>query len=288
MFVSVVIPVYKRTEWLKRCLQSLNKQTLKEEFEIIIVDDGSPNQGEITEIIEGVKIRKNIHIIFLRQQNRGPAAARNYGISKSSGKIICFLDDDSIASTTWLEHITRPIMESKADFVSGKTLSYYRDLELPVLLERSVYNGISWATCNIAYKREIIENLGGFDESFKEPSWEDNEMALRTIWAGYRHQYNREAIVYHPHERTIDEYKKKCLLNGRGAARFFKKYILKKPLWGIFTPVAMSRRLVYFLTPSVLLKRQNSASYVKFLWSYYSLKGFVQEIKGNNAKNKES
>lgn len=285
MIASIIIPVYKRVDWVIKCLKCLNSQSFKNKYEIIVVDDGSPNEKVIKESIEQLEFKDKITFKYLKQSHSGPAAARNYGIKRSSGEIICFLDDDSMADKNWLTEITEPIMNAEADFVSGQTLSYYRDISLSLLLEKAIYNGKSWATCNIAYRRDVCERVGGFDESFPEPSWEDNDLALRVIWAGFIHLYNPRAVVYHPHEKTIEEYKRKCLLNGRGAAHFSRKYILKKPLWGIGTPIIMSRRLIYGFLPAVWLKKENSKAYIRFLWSFYSLKGFLKEVLKRDGEN---
>jgi len=283
--VSIVIPVYKRAEWLSKCIAGLQQQEYAGAFETVVIDDGSPNEAEIAAVIKQARFGR-LPILFSRKTNAGPAAARNYGARLASGEIICFLDDDSIPDQKWLHEIVSSFrnMPSVA-VVSGHTCSYDRENPIPLLLEREVYPGKSWATCNIAYHRKAFEVLGGFDESFPEPSWEDNDLGLRSKWAGYLHVYNERAVVYHPHEHTLDEFKAKCLLNGRGAAVFCRKYLVSKPLWGIGAPLIMSRRLIFGLLPSVWLKK-TSASYLKFLWSFYSLQGFISSFaSGKHGKN---
>jgi GT2 family glycosyltransferase len=259
----------------------LQQQDFAGEFEIIIVDDGSPNESEIKAIL-GEFVSQDISSIkYIRNKHSGPAATRNYGVKFSSGNVICFLDDDSIPEKTWLKEMVNSFNgENKPAIVSGLILSYDRESKLPVLLEKTVYSGKHWATCNICYRRDVFETLGGFDEKFIEASWEDNDLGLRARWAGYSHIYNEQAIVYHPHEKSLDEYKKKCLLNGRGAAVFSRKYLFKKPLWAFAAPIIMSRRLMYILAPSVWIKRKNSLAYLKFLWSFYSIQGFFQSFLG--------
>ena len=275
MDASIIIPVYRRTEWIGRCIEKLAIQRFDGRFEIIVVDDGSPNVSDLKNLVLGAQGYGKRSRRFLRIGHGGPAAARNFGARAASGDILCFLDDDSLPEEDWLSHITRSFrLSQKVDVVSGKTVSLVRD-DLPVLLERSVYPEKSWASCNIAYRRRIFENLGGFDESFPDPSWEDNDLGLRARWKGYVQVYNEKAVVRHPHENTIEEYKKKCMINGRGAAHFSRKYLLKKPLWGVGTVIFMSRRLIYGLLPSVWLKKTGSPAYLKFMWSYYSLRGFM-------------
>jgi GT2 family glycosyltransferase len=278
MDVSIIIPVFQRTEWVAQCIERLIEQDFNGEAEIIVVDDGSPNKAEIRKMIKQYSENK-IRVHYVRNKHAGPAAARNYGVHYSSGTILCFLDDDSLTDRLWLQEITaRFHADESTAVVSGRILSLEQYDSLSFALEKAVYSGKHWATCNIAYRRDVFETLGGFDETFPEPSWEDNDLGLRARWAGYGHVYNEKAIIYHPHEKTVAEYKDKCLLNGRGAAVFCRKYILSKPLWGIGTPLIMSRRLIYGIFPSVWMKRTHALSYLRFLWSLYSLRGFLSTI----------
>src|ERR1051325_3486936 len=87
--ISIVIPFYNRIEWTKEAIQSVLLQTFQD-FEIIVVDDGS--EREYRKTIEELDNR----IIYLRQENRGVSAARNVGIHQSSGEFIAFLDSDDL------------------------------------------------------------------------------------------------------------------------------------------------------------------------------------------------
>jgi glycosyltransferase involved in cell wall biosynthesis len=94
--VSVVIPTYNSAHLLDDALQSVLEQTYKD-FEIIVVDDGSTDNT--SEVVS--KYNDKLH--YFRVDNRGPAKARNYGISKATGKYIAFLDADDKWLPTKLE-----------------------------------------------------------------------------------------------------------------------------------------------------------------------------------------
>ena len=89
-FFSIVIPVYNRNEVLTRALLSCTHQTI-DDFEVIVVDDGSPNSAEIEEIVASFD---DARFRYIHRENGGGGAARNTGIDSAQGQYIAFLDSD--------------------------------------------------------------------------------------------------------------------------------------------------------------------------------------------------
>ena len=85
-FFSVIIPTYNRAHMLERAIKSVLAQTYKN-FELIVVDDGSTDETK-----ELLSKYKDIH--YYKIDNSGVSFARNFGVSKSKGKYLCFLDSD--------------------------------------------------------------------------------------------------------------------------------------------------------------------------------------------------
>jgi len=86
--ISVIIPTYNRSKELKRCLESLTRQTYKK-FEVIVCDDGSTDNTK--EVVNSY--RNVLNIIYIKDENfGGPARPRNNGIKLSNGEYIAFLD----------------------------------------------------------------------------------------------------------------------------------------------------------------------------------------------------
>lgn len=107
--VSVIIPTFNRTDFLKLTIQSVLNQTFQD-FEIIVVDDGTPNSSNevVCEKIDKVK--------YIKIENSGgPAKPRNIGIREAKGKYIAFVDDDDLWLSTKLE-IQVAILENNPDF----------------------------------------------------------------------------------------------------------------------------------------------------------------------------
>ena len=111
--VSVIIPIYNAALYLRRNLDSVLNQTLKE-IEVICVDDGSQD-GSASILAEYA--RRDARIRVVSQENVGAGAARNKGIEYASGEFLSFLDSDDIFEPEMLEKMYIRAQEDKADFV---------------------------------------------------------------------------------------------------------------------------------------------------------------------------
>jgi glycosyltransferase involved in cell wall biosynthesis len=120
--VSIIVPVYNTSFFLKKCVDSILSQSFQN-FELILVDDGSTDEsGKICNSYSG-----NEHVKVFHKQNGGRSKARNFGIQKSEGKYISFCDSDDWVSEFWLEHMLMAIGDS--DMVNGGILWYDRHLD---------------------------------------------------------------------------------------------------------------------------------------------------------------
>jgi len=111
--VSIVIPVYNVEEYIHECVVSVINQTYKN-LEIILVDDGSPDN--CPQICDEYAMKDN-RVIVVHQKNGGLSAARNSGISKASGKYICFLDSDDYIKNTAIEKLLNTAKNNNSDLV---------------------------------------------------------------------------------------------------------------------------------------------------------------------------
>ena len=93
--VSVIVPIYNVEEYLEKCLDSLVNQTLKE-IEIILVNDGSPDNSE--KIVKKYEDKYKDKIIYIKKENGGQATARNLGLTYATGEYITYVDSDD-----WIE-----------------------------------------------------------------------------------------------------------------------------------------------------------------------------------------
>ena len=98
--ISVIVPVYNSSKYLKECLDSILNQTLTD-IEVICVDDGSTDESPL--ILEEYASRDS-RLQILKQENKGAGAARNLGMTIAKGKYLSFLDSDDFFSPDMLKH----------------------------------------------------------------------------------------------------------------------------------------------------------------------------------------
>lgn len=113
--ISIIVPVYNKEEYLKRCVDSITAQTLSD-YELILVDDGSTDlSGQICDEYA----EKDSRITVIHQKNAGVSSARNAGLTIASGEFVCFCDSDDKLPITALEEMFLSAAHEKADLVIG-------------------------------------------------------------------------------------------------------------------------------------------------------------------------
>ena len=165
--VSVIIPCFNREKYIKKCVDSISKQTLKN-IEIIVVDDGSTdNSAKIVKELQ----KDDSRIILIKQKQSGVSTARNQGLKKAKGKYIMWCDSDDYFDTTMCQKMVETLENEKVDIVAcGMKLVYtdgsnQKDIEDYVKLkfsgkqkldfEKTIFTDVSTPTK--IFKKSIIE-----------------------------------------------------------------------------------------------------------------------------------
>lgn len=134
MKVSVIVPVYNVEKYLEKCLDSLVNQDFSD-YEIIIVNDGSPDNSQ--KIIDKY-VKKYDFIKSFIKENGGLSSARNYGIDKSCGNYLAFVDSDDYVDKNFLKELYSAITKDKSDiavcefsylFEDGRSIRSYSNLK---------------------------------------------------------------------------------------------------------------------------------------------------------------
>ena len=232
---SVVIPTYCRPRHLSNLLSSLTRLTYQSSmFEVIVVDDGGDTPLE--PVIS--KFRGQINITLLRQENKGPAMARNYGTSQTKGEYLAFTDDDCLPDPNWLQALAYSFRESPCCLCGGKTINIQRknlysattQLRVDYLYER--YNptakfGAFFLANNLAVSKELFMEMGGFDSTLR--FGEDRDFCYRWVSRGYPLVFAPQAVVYHNHSLTFLSFLQLHFLYGGGNFQFLKQCTMKGP-----------------------------------------------------------
>lgn len=206
MSVSVVICTYNRAQLLKRTLHSLALQTVgPEQFEIIVVDDGSVD--ETPEVCR--KLGQDLPRLKYVSNgvNLGLSCSRNRGLKSAEGEFILFTDDDCIANNDWVERMSAALEREPvvAGAVESPELNYIRlchnIAEFHPFIPGCKRRPVEFiAGANMGFRRSVLDELGGFDEKVKTA--EDMAFILRARSKGYRIYLACDAVVTHKHDRA--------------------------------------------------------------------------------------
>lgn len=218
--VSILIPVYNTEKTLRRCLESVLNQTLKE-IEIIITNDGSTDKSQ--SIIEEYANKDN-RIRYFSQENKGLGETRNNGIVQASGEYIAFLDSDDWVDLNYYESMYIKAKKTDADIVISSYIAEF-DLNERNSVIRFRYNendkekylrdllkgnisGFSW---NKLYKKSLIK-----DEELRFPkrnqfeNVEDQYFSIRAIYKSQNISFMNESSVHYFINRSsiVQKYQK--------------------------------------------------------------------------------
>lgn len=217
--VSVIIPTYKRPEKLADAVQSVLAQDYPS-IEVIVVDDNNPDDParDATEAIMS-QFKDDDRVIYVKHpHNMNGSAARNTGFRNSSGQFIMYLDDDdeflpgkiraqhdclSSRDESWGACYTTYLVRNP----EGKiTIHSSEKREGNLVLEELKRNLYIGAGSNLMLRRSVVEDVGGFDESFKRN--QDQEFLTRVLFKYKLAYVPIEGIVINAHPRaegkTID------------------------------------------------------------------------------------
>ena len=160
--ISIVIPVYNGEKYIKRCLDSILKQTLQD-LEIIIINDGSTDKTQ--EILESYQKQCSDKIKIINKENEGQGKARNVGIDASRGEFITFVDADDEILEDMLQNLYETAKKEKADVV---VCDYYEISKNGKVARKAIpqkYNDIKRdyiisvaGPCNKLIKTELLRN----------------------------------------------------------------------------------------------------------------------------------
>lgn len=207
--VSVIIPAYKIAEYISETLESVFSQTFTD-FEVIIINDGSPDTEDFERILKPYLER----IIYIKQDNRGAASARNQGLLKANGKFVAFLDGDDLWAPTYLDEQIRFINSGDYDLVytdalivgdsplAGRTFMETAPSEGEVTTRSLLLAKCNVITSGVVARKAQILRVGLFDESLRNS--QDFDLWIRLAKGGAHLAYQRRVLVkYRCHKGSL-------------------------------------------------------------------------------------
>ncbi len=227
---SIVIPSRDRPRQLARCLAALSRlETPHDQFEVIVVDDGSREPYE--SVIE--RYAGKLPVRLLRREGGGPGQARNAGAAAARGRLLAFTDDDCAPAPGWLARLGETLRRHPAAIAGGRTVNsltgnVYAEASQTLLAYLYDYfhaNGNPmrfFASCNFAVSAELFRQLGGFDPRFKLAGGEDRDFCDRWICAGRPTVYVPDAVVHHAHALSLLGFLRQHYTYGRGAWHYHR------------------------------------------------------------------
>jgi GT2 family glycosyltransferase len=209
--VSVVVPTRGRPEALARCVAALEEQALP--VEVLVVED-----------VDGW----------------GPAWARNEGVRRARGEVVCFTDDDCKPTPGWAEALAAPILAGKSEAATGpialgegatagdrawEAIVHY--LQARAAAPGTASPGFA-ITANLAAKRSLLQRLP-FDEAFSAAAGEDRDWGERAARAGAAPVFAPNATVVHRSGMRVSDFLRQQYRYGRGAARYRQSGADRRP-----------------------------------------------------------
>jgi len=221
--VAVIVPAFQAERTLPALLAALAGQDADIPFETIVVDDGSTDDTG--------RIAREAGARVIRQDNAGPAAARNRGWRASSARVLLFTDADCVPRSDWVRRLADALDDEHE--VAGGT---YAIANPGYLLAEAVHAEIAWrharlpedvefaGSFNLAATRRALETVGGFDETYPAASAEDNDLSYRLRDAGFRIRFARDAVVAHHHPVRLGGYLKEQMRHGYWRVVLYRKH----------------------------------------------------------------
>lgn len=258
--VTVVVCTRDRTQQLIDCLKSLGNLTYSN-IEVLVVDN-APATHETKQLVH--KLFPDFR--YVMEPRPGLDWARNCAIEKASGEIIAYTDDDVVVDPLWVDALVAVFQDDPAVMaVTGKVAAY--ELETPAQIYFERYGGFGrglkrrWfmvdklsrkhrtfhigagqfgTGANMAYRRNLFEQIGGFDPALDvgtvTSGGGDLEMFFRVLEEGYTLVYEPAALVWHRHRDTLEELRIQMTNNGSGLYAYFVRSATVYPQhrWSIF------------------------------------------------------
>ncbi len=200
--VSVIIPAYKTASYIREAVDSVFKQSFSS-LEVIVINDGSPDTEDLERELQGFPL----NLVYIKQENKGAAAARNAGLHMARGEFVAFLDADDRWLPDFLSEQMDFLKRHDADLVysdaflfgdsplAGRSFMDVQPSRGPVTPENLLTVNVTILTSAVLARKAPIINVGLFDETLRRGH--DFELWLRLARCGARIAYHHKILAHH-------------------------------------------------------------------------------------------
>ena len=229
---SIIVPVYNRPQEIDELLDSLTKQDFQDDFEVLIVEDGSENSSE--DIAKKYTAQLNLNYFY--KENSGAGASRNYGMKRASGNYFIILDSDVIVPSQYLSEVKKALQENYTDAFGGPDAAHSSFTSLQKAINYSMTSVLTTGgirgkkksvgkfqprSFNLGLSKVAFEKTKGFS---KMKAGEDIDLTFRLWENGFETQLIDKAFVYHKRRSTIKQFFKQTFAFGTARPILNKKY----------------------------------------------------------------
>ncbi|NJL21212.1 MAG: glycosyltransferase [Leptolyngbyaceae cyanobacterium SM1_3_5] len=246
--LTVAICTKDRPDYVQRLLRSLLPLQQNQDisrFEILVVDN-APSNDRTQAVVSDFS-----NVGYIREPKAGLDFARNRALQEATGELLAFLDDDVVVDRHWLSGLQEAWAENPdAAAFTGLVLPYELETEAQILFEQRggfrrgfekirygqilpnnveypCGSGIFGAGCNMAFRRDRLRAIGGFDDALDTgaplPGGGDIDIFYRIIRAGYPLVYEPRYLVFHQHRRELAQLRRQYWSWGLGVMAFVTK-----------------------------------------------------------------
>src|SRR5207249_5017857 len=222
--ISVVVCTFNGSRTIRDCLNGLSSLRYPN-YEVIVVDDGSRDGTAV--------IAQEYGFRLIATENRGLSSARNTGLEAATGEIVAYLDDDAFPDPQWLRYLAWTFMQTPHVGLGGPNIPPPGDGivadcvacspggPIHVLVTDEVAEHIPG--CNMAYRKEALDAVGGFDPRFRTAG-DDVDVCWRLQDRGWTLGYSPAASVWHHRRNSVKAYWRQQKGYGRAEALLEAKW----------------------------------------------------------------
>ncbi|GAB7257660.1 glycosyltransferase family 2 protein [Polaribacter sp. OB-PA-B3] len=229
---SIIVPVYNRPKEVDELLESLTKQDFSNNFEILIIEDGSTEKSE--QIVE--KYTNQLDLKYYFKENSGAGASRNFGMQKATGNYFIILDSDVIVPKSYLTAVKKALESNFTDAFGGPDAAHESFTDVQKAINYSMTSVLTTGgirgkkksvgkfqprSFNLGLSKKAFEITQGFS---KMKNGEDIDLTFRLWDNGFETQLIENAFVYHKRRSTISQFFNQTFGFGTARPILNKKY----------------------------------------------------------------